>query len=191
MPSIEGLKRRLTEYQPKVQSAFVVFVTPRESPVQQVDDQFDMVIVNSADDPLLARICSSKYQLRNARKALAEGRWRILVALKDGEPVGRIWEALATERGLFTGIPRVRLAAGETFMFDLYVDREYRRSGIAMTMADFFFKQYDPATMNYLAVGPNIKWKLPFSDMPRFGPMGRKGRHTDPSKDIFGLPLFP
>ena len=42
-----------------------------------------------------------------------------------------------------------------------------------------------------LQIGPFIKWKIPFSEMPRFGPMSRKGRHTDPDKKIFGPPLFP
>ena len=113
-------------------------------------------------------------------------------------------------------------ADDEFFMFDLFVEREYRRSGVAFTMADHFFRKYPPGsttynygygfisydnvpsimwhhsvgfqiaqTMNYVEIGPFIKWKIPFSDMPRFGPMSRKGRHTDPSKDVFGPPLFP
>ncbi len=45
--------------------------------------------------------------------------------------------------------------------------------------------------MNYVEIGPFIKWRIPFSDMPRFGPMSKKGRHQDPSKDTFGPPLFP
>jgi hypothetical protein len=104
----------------------------------------------------------------------------------------------------------------------LFVEQEYRRSGVAFTMADHFFRKYPPGsttynygygfisydnvpsimwhhsvgfqiaqTMNYVEIGPFIKWKIPFSDMPRFGPMSRKGRHTDPSKDVFGPPLFP
>lgn len=224
MASIEGLKRKVKEYKPVIQSAFVVYVTPRESPVDeaQIDHQFDIVEVNDPTDPLLPRLCSSKLQLKNARKAMTEGRWNIIVALKDGDPIGRIWETVATERQLANGVPRMRLAKDEFFMFDLFVEREYRRSGVAFTMADFFFKKYDPdvthmrygygfvayenvpsilwhhsvgfqiaQTMNYLAIGPHIKWKMPFSEMPRFGPMSRKGRHTDPSKDMFGPPLFP
>ena len=108
-------------------------------------------------------------------------------------------------------------------MFDLFVSREHRRSGIANTMADYFFRQYDPddetspkyvygfisyenvpsilwhhsvgfqiaQTVNYLAIGPHIKWKIPFSDMPRFGPLSRKGRHMDPEREMFGPPLMP
>ena len=140
------------------------------------------------------------------------------------EPVGRIWETVRTETAIANGVPRMKLADDEFLMFDLWVEREYRRGGLANTMADFFFKRDPPETrprangngygfvayenvpsilwhhsvgfqiaqtMNYLQIGPFIKWKIPFSEMPRFGPMSRKGRHTDPSKDIFGPPLFP
>jgi hypothetical protein len=118
----------------------------------------------------------------------------------------------------------MRLAPDEFFMFDLFVEREYRRSNIGMTMADYFFRRYDPEnegttmkygygfisyengpsilwhhsigfnvaqTINYLAIGDRIKWRIPFSDVPRFGPMSRKGRHTDPSKELFGTAIFP
>lgn len=225
MPSLEGIQRRLKEWKPQVVSAFVVYVTPRPSPVpaDQIDDQFTIVEVSTPDDPVLPKICASKRQFRIARDAVAEGRWNIIVALgPDGEPAGRIWETYGTERALANGVPRMRLAADEFLMFDLWVEREYRRSGIAHTMADHFFRKYPPGetqmkygygfvsfenvpsilwhhsvgfqiaqTMNYLQIGPFIKWKMPYSDMPRFGPMSKKGRHTDPSKDVFGPPLFP
>ncbi len=223
MASLEGLKRRLNEYRPHVESAFIVYVTPRPSPVDDVDDSFDMVEISTGDDPLLPRICNTKRQLAIAATALDEGKWNIIVALKDGDPVGRIWECLATEKRYFAGVPRFRLAEDEFVMFDLFVEREYRRSGIAFTMADYFFKKYSPdgdnppaygygfisydnvpsilwhhsvgfqiaQTVNYLAIGPYIKWKMPFSDMPRFGPLSRKGRHTDPDREMFGPPLMP
>lgn len=221
MASIEGLKRRIQEYRPHVQSAFIVYLTPRPSPVEEVDESFEIRTVTSPDDPLLARICEP-WQLKVARESLAKGEWDILVALKDGEPIGRIWETFATERRWFAGIPRIRLADDEFFMFDLFVTREYRRSNIGMTMADYFFRKYPPGetnvkygygfisyenapsilwhysigfniaqTINYLAVGPRIKWRIPFSDNPRFGPLSRRGRHTDPSKELFGTSLFP
>lgn len=220
MASIDGIKRRLKEYRPAVQSAFIVYVTPRESPVTDVDEQFEIRTVTSPDDPLLPKICE-KWQLPVAKASLAKGEWDILVALVDGEPVGRIWETFATEKRRFAGIPLVRLAADEAFMFDLFVTREYRRSNIGMTMADYFFRKYAPGgdiryvygfisyenapsilwhhsigfnivqTINYLAIGPRIKWRIPFSDNPRFGPLSRKGRHTDPDRDLFGTSLFP
>lgn len=225
MPSLEGIQRRLKEWKPQVVSAFVVYITPRESPVDpsDIDHDFSVVEVRTPDDPILPKICATKRQLKIAKQALAEGRWNIIVALgPDGEPAGRIWETRATERALANGVPRMKLAADEFLMFDLWVERQYRRSGIANTMADFFFRRDPPGettmrygygfvsyenvpsilwhhsvgfqiaqTINYLQIGPFIKWKMPFSDMPRFGPMSRKGRHTDPSKDVFGPPLFP
>ncbi len=222
MASVEGLQRRLKEYRPKVQSAFIVYVTPREPPNEAIEnDPFEMVMVTDPDDPIIPKI-AEKWQLKGAKEAIAAGRWRILVALKDGEPVGRIWESLESERRHFVGVPRVRLAKDEAFMFDLFVEREYRRSSIAMTMANYYFELYDPTTtqmkyvygfisyenapsilwhfangfnvvqvINYLELGPRIKWKIPFSDNPRFGIMSRKGRHTDPEKELFGTSLMP
>jgi len=225
MASIDGLKRKAKEWKPTVVSAFVVYVTPRESPVDpaDIDPAFTIVEVNTPDDPILPKICTTKRQLKIAQQAMREGRWNVIVALgPDMEPVGRIWETRATETALANGVPRMKLATDEFLMFDLWVEREYRRGGLANNMADFFFKRDPPETstlkngygfvsyenvpsilwhhsvgfqiaqtMNYLQIGPFIKWKMPFSDMPRFGPMSRKGRHTDPSKDIFGPPLFP
>lgn len=221
MPTIEGLQRRLKEYRPHVQSAFIVYVRPGPSPVAEIDPQFEIVQVTTPDDPLLAKMCEP-WQIKIAKDSLRAGEWRILVALVDGRPVGRIWETNTTERRLFAGIPRVRLAKRETFMFDLFVEREFRRSNIGMTMADYFFKLYDvedspvdyvygfisyenaPSilwhhsigfnivqTFNYLAIGPRIKWKIPLSDNPRFGPMSRRGRHSDPDVQLFGTSLFP
>lgn len=222
MASLDGLKRRLNEWKPKVQSAFVVYVTPRESPVDEVDDSFEVVEVTTPDDPILPKITTSKRQLKVARAAVAEGRWDIIVALKDGEPVGRIWETRGGRRPLFDGVPRMHLADDEFLMFDLFVEREYRRGGLAFTMADYFFKKYAPETtdvkfgygfisyenipsimwhdsvgfqiaqtMNYLEIGPYIKWKMPFSEMPRFGPMSRKNRVNTPDRDVFGPRLMP
>lgn len=224
MASVEGLKRRLEEWKPFVQSAFIVFISPQPSPIDQdqLDDDFEIVVITSPNDPLLPKITTSKRQLREAKKALGEGRWDIIVALKDGEPVGRIWETIRDEKPLANGVPRVKLADDEFMMFDLFVEREYRRSGVANNMAHAFFTKYDPEkthmkygygfiayenapsilwhhsvgfqivqTINYLSIGPFIKWKIPFSDVPRFGPFSQKGRHTDAETDLFGLPLFP
>jgi hypothetical protein len=225
MATIKGLKRRVRQWKPKVESAFVVFVEPQPSPVpvENIDLDFEIVEVKSPDDPILPKICSSRRQLSIAKKAIAEGRWDVIVALDpDGEPAGRIWETFASERDLANGVPRMRLAGDEFLMFDLFVEKKHRRSGIAHTMADHFFHKYPPGatsmkygygfvsyqnvpsilwhhsigfkvvqTMNYLAIGPFIKWKLPFSEMPRFGPMSRHGRHTNPEKETFGWPIFP
>ncbi len=223
MASLGGLKRRITNLRPHIQSAFIVYVTPRESPVQEVDESFEVREIRSAHDPVLDSIVPS-WQRAWADEGLRDGSLDIIVALKDGEPVGRIWEKVGSSiRDLFCGVPRVRLADDEFFMFDLFVTREYRRSNIGMTMADFFFKKYNPEkppqpkygygfisyenapsimwhysigfnivqTINYLSIGDRIKWKIPFSDVPRFGPMSRKGRFNTPDKELFGTSLFP
>lgn len=222
MPTVSGLVERVKKLRPRIQPAYIVYLRPNGSPVDVVDDGIKIHEITHADDPLLERICAP-WQLPRARAELAKGNWDIIVALKDDEPVGRIWETFATERALRSGIPRVRLAKDECLMFDLFVDREYRRSNVAMTMAHHFFEKYDPAahpdvryvygfisyengpsvlwhhaigfniaqTINYLSIGERIKWRMPFSDVPRFGPMSRKGRHTDPSVELFGNQLMP
>lgn len=223
MPGLAGLQRRLKQWKPTVVSTFVVYVQPQESPVTvPEDDEFEIVEIRSPDDPLLPRLCSSKRQLQLARESLGRKDWDVIAALKDGEPVGRIWEGWASERRFFSGVPRFTMAPDEIFMFDLFVEREYRRSSVAFTMADFFFKKYDPATttvkyvygfiaydnvpsimwhhsvgfntvqtVNMLHIGPYIKWKIPFSDVPRFGPLSRHNRRVDPDRDLFGPKLLP
>ena len=130
MPSIEGLKNKLNEYKPTVVSAFVVYVTPRESPIDpdSIDPEFEIVEVNTPDDPILPKICANKRQLKIAQKAMRDGRWNVIVALNaDKEPVGRIWETRATETALANGVPRMKLAPDEFLLFDLWVDKPYRR----------------------------------------------------------------
>jgi hypothetical protein len=225
MPSLGGIKKRAKQLKPHVQSAFIVYVTPRESPAaERVESEFEVVEVTSASDPLFAKVCA-KWQQPWARGEMENGTLTIIVATKDGEPIGRIWESKAPfHRSLTSGVPRLHLAKDEFFMFDLFVEREYRRSNIGMTMADYFFRRYAPdeigdtmkygygfisyengpsilwhhsigfnvaQTINYLAIGDRIKWRIPFSDVPRFGPMSRKGRYNDPEKELFGTAIFP
>jgi hypothetical protein len=223
MASLEGIRRRIKQMRPRIQPAFVVFVRQRsDNPIEDPDPTIEIRKITSGSDPLLERI-AAKWQLGRARQQLDSGAWDIIVALVDGEPVGRIWETWETERALFSGVPRVKLASDEALMFDLFVEREYRRSNVAMTMAHYFFDVYSPEnkpglgyvygfisydngpsvlwhhsigfnvvqTMNYLSIGDRIKWRIPFSDVPRFGPMSKKGRHTDPSVDLFGTQLMP
>jgi hypothetical protein len=222
MASVEGLKRKLRSWRPRIQPAFVVYLEPQDNPIQEIDETVEFHEITTPDDPMLPRICAP-WQLPIARKAIAAGEWDVIVALKDGQPVGRIWETFATVRSLVAGVPRMKLAKDECLMFDLFVEREFRRSNVGMTMAHYFFEKYqhgkDPRvryvigfisydngpsvlwhhsigfnvlqTINYLSIGERIKWKLPFSDTPRFGPMSRRGRHTDASKEYFGSGLLP
>jgi len=220
MASLEGLRRKLQSMVPKVQPAFVVYLEPVTNPVKEVDESVEFREITRPDDPLLPEICAP-WQLKVARESLAAGDWDIIVAVKDGKPIGRIWETWRTERRFLSGIPRVRLADDEIFMFDLFVDREHRRGNVAMTMAHYFFEKYTSSetvmyiygfisyenapsilwhdaigfnvvqTMNYLSIGDRIKWRLPFSDVPRFGPLSKKGRHTDPDAALFGTALLP
>lgn len=223
--SLAGARSRIVALRPRIQSAFIVFVTPRESPAaERVESEFEVVEVTTSNDPLFDKIVSSG-QRGWAAGQLDAGTLTIIVATSEGEPIGRIWESTASSHpSLFSGVPRMKLAKDEFFMFDLFVEREYRRSNIGMTMADYFFRRYDPAvvgdsvkngygfisfengpsvlwhhsigfniaqTINYLSIGDRIKWRIPFTDSPRFGPMSRRGRHTNPDVELFGTGLFP
>ena len=220
--TFNGLVRRLRSLRPKVQSAFIVYLRPGGNPVDDVDPKVTISDVTSPDDPLIDAV-TVPWQRERARKELAAGAWDIVVGVKDGEPVGRIWETWTSERARFSGVPRVRLSGDEVLMFDLFVAKAHRRGNVAMTMASYFFDKYGDdsgsdvkyvygfidyenapsilwhhsigfnvvQTINYVSIGERIKWKLPFSDVPRFGPMSRRGRHTDPDVELFGNQLLP
>ena len=179
-------------------------------------------MVTGPDDPIVEKI-TAKWQLTGAKQALAEGKWRIMVAV-EGRRAGGAHLGGAGLRASNVRRGAARAARhDEAFMFDLFVEREYRRSNIGMTMAALLllalrpgrhtrikyvygFISYENApsilwhfsvgfnivqTINYLAIGPRIKWKIPFSDNPRFGPMSNKGRYNDPEKELFGTSLMP
>jgi hypothetical protein len=143
------------------------------------------------------------------------------VGFFEGEVVARLWMTETSERRLFTGNPRIRLAPREIYFFDLYIEPEHRRGGLAWTMADVMFQILDPSinphdycysfvvienapsfmwhhsigfnilqSVSLFEFGPRIKWKIPFSDMPRFGPLSKKGRFTDPV-ELFGPSILP
>ena len=137
------IQRKWREWKPMVVPTFVVFLTKDVTPVVCDDKEFQIVEVTAPDDPLLLKLCATKRQLAIARKSIAAGRWTAIVALKDGEPIGRIWEAFGSETGFFTGVPRFHVADDEFFMFDLFVEKEYRRGLVAFTMADYFFRKHD------------------------------------------------
>lgn len=142
----QRIQRKWREWKPVVVPTFVVFLNTDVTPVVCEDNEFQIVEVNTPDDPLLPKLCPNRRQAALAREAISAGRWSAIVALKDGEPIGRIWEAFGSETGFFTGVPRFRVADDEFFMFDLFVEREYRRGLVAFTMADYFFKKHPLAT---------------------------------------------
>jgi hypothetical protein len=220
MPSLEGLKRRIQEYRPHVQSAYVMYLAPRGTPIEHPDERCEVRFVTSPDDPALPKLVQ-RWQMKAAKESLGRGAWRCLVGFVEGEPVARLWMTEQDERRFVSGNPRIRLAADEVYFFDLYIEPEHRRGGLAWAMADVMFCAYDPTvepkgyvysfveiensasfmwhhsigfnvlqSVNLFTFGPRIKWKMPFSDMPRFGPFSRHGRFTDP-KELFGPSILP
>jgi hypothetical protein len=220
MPSLDGIKRRLQEYRPHIQSAYVMYLPVQGTPIENPDESFEVRWVTSSDDPVLPKLVQ-KWQMKAAKESLDRGVWQCLVGFVDGEPVARLWTTLKSERRYFTGNPRVRLAPDELYFFDLYIEPEHRRGGLAWTLADVMFRTYDPSiadvpyvysfveiensasfmwhhsigfnimqSVNMFMFGPRIKWKVPFSDMPRYGPFSKAGRFTDP-RDLFGPSIMP
>ncbi len=221
MASLAGIKDRVAALKPKVVPTFVVSKVADKYPDVEADDTIRLQWVRSGADPLLATVATGR-RLAFARKKIDSGAWSVLVAIKDGHSIGWIWQTTATEHGWTSGIPRVKLKSpGERFLFDLWVQREFRRGNVAWLMGEEFFRDcsadpdfdyvygfiaYDNVasimwhhsvgftivqTCNMLHIGDSIKWRIPFSDMPRSGPLSRTGRHNNPEVVVFGPPLLP
>jgi GNAT superfamily N-acetyltransferase len=224
---VEKIRRKVKNLRPHIQSAYVVYALPKIGVTFDGDDEFEVREVTTPDDPLIDQIVAP-WQRSWARQLFRDGRGRIIVALVDGRPVGRVWEIFASEKSLFSGIPRMALAHDERLFFDLFVEREYRRSNIGSVMANYVYSLYPGSnpetgfvgpvkyaygfisyensgsilwhyangfnvaqTVNYLSIGERVKWRIPFSDMPRMGPWSRKNRIVDDKIEMFGTALFP
>lgn len=221
MPSFAGLRDRLKEYRPTVVSTFIVARTTEEPyPDVAPDESTEIRVITDANDPVVENLASGR-RLKYIRRRMSAGDWIVTVAIKNGKLAGWIWETTVDERSLSNGLIRARLAPNEHLLFDLWVEPEHRRGNLAWIMGRSFFDRClaDPdwdrvygfiahdnvpsilwhhsvgftivQTCNMLHIGPRIKWKLPFSDMPRVGPVSKKGVHSDPDTIVFGPPLMP
>ena len=104
-----------------------------ENPV--AGTKFKLKLVADADDPDLAKH-EPRWRLRQCRKDFARGAWCILaIDTEIDEPIGILWAATET-RGLNPlGGPYVRLAADEIYVYALWVDQRYRRTGVGLALA--------------------------------------------------------
>lgn len=195
---------------------------PSASHRQALSENYEMRLVERSDDPLLGRIAPPWMQ-RLAGPRLDAGDWYAMAILHGSDVVGRVWMALRVPHGPFNGIMNVRLADDEAYGFDLYIEPAHRRSDISSFMADHCINELQrrgvkvgythldcdnaPSVFwhagvgfntiqsyNYLSIGDRVHWKIPFSDSPRWGPVSRRGRHSEPPGergDPFGNGLLP
>jgi ribosomal protein S18 acetylase RimI-like enzyme len=221
MSVVETIRRTLKDYRPKFGTAFLTYLDlPSSTHEQALDTSLEARVVESSSDPLLARF-APRWQQKVAGPRLDAGDWYALVILDGDTIVGHFWATLRTGRGLFNGMMNVSLQDDESYGFDLYISPEYRRGSIGAFVADTTIAElqrrgakigythliYDNAesvlwhdsigfnwvqVFNYFNFGPRIWWKIPFSESPRFGPLSRKGRHTQPEPSPpFGGSLLP
>jgi GNAT superfamily N-acetyltransferase len=210
MALAERVKRRVMSYKPEIGSVFITYI-----PVPQLAgrfpptaDGYEIRFVDSADDPAIQDLPS--WQKPLARKHIGDGSWAYLLAteLATDKKVGHVWVALASPKGIANGMLNVKLAPGEVYVFDLFIDPEHRRASLGNAMGQQLIETftvrgiewgltqvvYDnmPSVMwhhmfgfnwmqvgNYLRFGDRYWLKIPFSESPRYGPLSKRGRHSE------------
>lgn len=222
MASRSGLVDRLTRLKPKVRTALIVYyeVAPDVCivPPDQRDEQFTFRDLTDPNDPLVDEIVP-RWQRSYIRSGLADSSLEAIIAMDGDRPAGRIWELFATNKGRFNGVPQVELGPHEALFFDLFVERDYRRGGLAMNMGErmlqkhrdrgtdigYGFIMYDNVPsiiwhysagfklaqlVNLVEIGERVKWALPFGAAPRFGPLSRHNRSNQPDGQLGALDLL-
>jgi GNAT superfamily N-acetyltransferase len=212
---------RLRAYRPKIGTAFLTYVSLRDHvPKGGTTERYRFHEVTSGSDPMLARF-APRWQQRQTRPLLDEGAWYALVALDGDDVVGHVWVASDKVRGVANGVINVELCEGECYAFDLYLHPDHRRASLGSEIGDrliqtFVDRGYEYAythvlftnagsvlwhhafgfnwvqVFNFLTIGPRIWWCLPFGAAPRFGPLSRRGRHSEDHPDPpFGGAMIP
>lgn len=157
------------------------------------------------------------WRLKQAKRDFAQGEYCLLVMHED-RPIGRLWVG-KRDRGAnpFRG-PRIRLAGDEEYCYGLWVDPEYRKTGVGIAIAfeygelsnsealswlhvfveegniaslrllSKYVPMWESQTVNLLKVGPAFCVKIPGSARPKLGPFSRKGRHSGDSNRVPGGP---
>ena len=209
-------------YRPKVGTAFVTYLDldATQAPEVELPPQFRDVLIDSSSHPLLPRF-SPRWQRRIAGPRLDAGDWYAVAMLDDDHIFGHFWLTLRNGQGLFNGIPNLHLGADEAYGFDLYLDPDYRRGNMSLWAAKVTIDTLrskgasigythvlhdNPGSVlwhhgigfnwvqvfNYLNVGPRIWWRIPMSESPRYGPLSRRGRHTEDDPQLpFGGQMLP
>lgn len=82
-------------------------------------------------DPVIRRVLPQD-RLELLHERMSRGH-ECHVVLVDGEPVGWCWFARRSHRDGWSGL-RVKLRPGEVYFYDLFVDPDRRRGGLALTI---------------------------------------------------------
>jgi hypothetical protein len=132
------MKARLKAWWPTITTSVVYArplpLVPEERPDAGPD--FGFKVVYDPDDPHLAQL-EPRHRLDKLRSPMAQGLFAILAIHQPTDrAIGKIWVVTHTPaRGDWRyGIPAIRLARDECYLLDLWIEKEYRRQAIAMTM---------------------------------------------------------
>jgi hypothetical protein len=155
MGSIEGVRQRVRVICPKFTTSVVYArplpLVPEERPDAGPDFRFK--IVYNPDDSHLQQIESAK-RLARMRGPMACGVFAILaIHIPTDRAIGKIWVQPHTPQAKARriGIPHVSLARDEVYLLDLWIEREFRRQTIAMTLV------YELSAFNDFAL-PDVRW---------------------------------
>lgn len=133
-----SIPARLAAWRPVLTTSIVYArplpLVPEERPDAGPD--FGFRVVYDPDDRYLAEIEDPK-RLARMRGVMARGVFAILaIHTPTDRAMGRIWVAPHTPAGTDWrfGIPAIRLARDEVYLLDMWIEPEFRRQAVAMTM---------------------------------------------------------
>ena len=133
----ERIRRTLTDYRPRVGSAYLTYIdlVAADPEYVELDEHYTHAVVESSSDPLFAKV-APRWQRRIAAEKVDAGDWYVLVIMHDEKVIGHFWASVTSTRGLLNGVMDLELVDGEeAYGFDLYLDPEHRRGKIGNWVA--------------------------------------------------------
>jgi GNAT superfamily N-acetyltransferase len=170
---------------------------------------YDVRFVESADDPAIDELPRWQRPLARRHLADRTWAYLLVTESATGLKVGHVWVALESPKGIANGMLNVRLAPGEAYIYDLFIHPDHRRAALGNAMGQMLVDTFAdrgvewgltqvvfdnmPSVMwhhmfgfnwmqlgNYLRFGDRYWFKIPLSESPRFGPLSKRGRHSEP-----------
>jgi ribosomal protein S18 acetylase RimI-like enzyme len=133
-----ALRARVRAWRPKVTTSVVYArplpLVPEERPDAGPD--FAFKVVYDPEDRHLAQL-EPPARLERLRAPMAQGLFAILaIHLPTDRAIGKIWVVTHTPASgdWRAGIPGIRLARDECYLLDLWIEKEFRRQAVAMTL---------------------------------------------------------
>ncbi|HKY14990.1 MAG TPA: hypothetical protein VJM33_08690 [Microthrixaceae bacterium] len=188
----------------------------------ETNERYVLRRVVELDDPEIDRLPKWQRPLAREHLADESWIYVVATDTESGDmKVGHVWMTVTSVSGFGNGVMNVKLAPMEVYVFDLYIHPDHRRAALGNGLACWLVNNmgrvgyewgythvlYDNAAsvmwhhmfgfnwmqlFNYVHLGDRFWFKVPFSDSPRYGPLSRRGRHSDPDpQDPFGGAILP